>query len=238
MKKVKDVRLLLLITISLLVLLSNCASTNPGTVKTSSVSEKPIEFNFKPYTGTGDKPKVSVLPFTNDTPFESKVLGKGVSNTLVTALVKSRHFTVIERDRLQRIVDEQSLSMSGILDSESSIKAGKILGIDYIITGSITEFGVKNQGTSVGYGGSTSAAVGVKKGIARIVIDIRVIDIETGGIIWADTGIGSHFSTNIGLAFEEITLMSGIQGFDETLAGKATRKSVYNITNKLISENL
>jgi len=215
-----------------------CATTQPSTTtQTAEKSEEPIEFVFPPYTGEQEKPEITVLTFTNNTPFESDALGEGVANTLITALVKTHHFIVIERNRLDQVIKEQNLGMAGLIDSQSASKVGQLLGIDYIVTGGITEFGIKKSGTAIGYGGEVDAGIGLEKGTARIVLDARVIDVESGGIIFAETGVGTHFSTNIGVAFEEISLMSGTTGFDGTLAGKATRKAVYDITKKLIKGN-
>jgi len=197
--------------------------------------EKPIEFVFPEYTGTGEKPKVAVLDFSNDTPFESDVVGAGVTKILITALVKSKHYRVVERSMLKGVIEEQSLGVSGAVDAATASKLGKILGVDYIIMGSISEFGVKKSRTAVGYGENVDASVGVAKGTARIVLDVRVVDPNTAEIISVETGVGTHYSTNVGVAFKEISLLTGVTGFDETLIGKSTRKSVFDIVNKFIA---
>ncbi|UCD36895.1 MAG: hypothetical protein JSW54_08620 [Fidelibacterota bacterium] len=213
-----------------------CAATSGGAspVETAAKSEAPIEFIFPEYTGPGEKPKIAVVDFTNDTPFESDVIGAGVANTFITALVKSRHYRVIERSMLGRIIEEQNLGMSGALDAAEASEVGKILGVDYIVAGSISEFGVKTSRTAVGYSRDVAAKVGVSKGTARVALDVRVIDPNTAEVVTVETGVGSHFSSNIGVAFEEISLLTGVVGFDETLIGKATRKAVFDIVNKFI----
>ena len=219
------------------VLVIGCAFTAPGgsAVRTVAKGEEAIEFIFPEYTGTGQKPKIAVLEFTNDTPFESVVIGSGVANTLVTALVKSKHYRVVERGMLGKVLEEQNLGMSGALDSEKISEVGKVLGVDYIIVGSISEFGVKTSKTAIGYSKDIDAKVGLSKGTARVTLDVRVIDPVTAEIVSAETGVGSHYSTNIGIAMEELSLLTGVVGFDETLIGKATRKAVFDIVNKFIA---
>ncbi len=217
---------------------AGCASTTTGVSadRTAPNSEQPIEFVFPEYTGTGEKPRIAILDFTNDTPFESYVIGASVANTFVTALIKSKHFRVIERSMLGRIIEEQNLGMSGALGAAEASEVGKILGVDYVVAGSISEFGIKTSRTAIGYAKDVDAKVGMSKGTARVVLDVRVIDPITAEIVSVETGVGSHYSTNIGIAFEEISLLTGVVGFDETLIGKATRKAVFDIVNKLITQ--
>jgi len=220
-----------------LALFYSCASTGANRSNKPKVdeSEQPIKFIFPAYKGNSEKPNVAVVDFTNDTPFESAVLGQGVANTLVTALVKSKNFHVVERSMLKRIFDEQGLGASGVLDPQETIKIGNLLGVQYLILGSISEFGVKSSHTGIGYGRDVDASIGVTRGTARVVLDVRVINPQTGEIVSSESGVGTHYSTNVGLAFKEISLLSGTVGFDQTLIGKATRKAVFDIVSKFIS---
>ena len=220
-----------------LLFLAGCATTGAGVRArpTAAEEEKPIEFVFPEYTGTGEKPRIAVFDFSNDTPFESAVIGAGVANTMVSALVKSKHYIVLERTMLHKIIKEQSLGMTGAMDAATASEVGKLLGVDYMIAGSITEFGIKTTRTGIGFGKEVDASVSVSKGTARVVLDIRIIDPNTAAIVASETGVGTHFSTNLGLAFEERSLLAGIVGFDQTLIGKATRKAVFDIVNRFIT---
>ena len=229
--------LIMSLNLAFYVLVIGCAPTAPGrsTVETAAKGEEAIEFIFPEYTGTGEKPKLAVLDFTNDTPFESAVIGAGVANTLVTALVKSKHYRVVERGMLGKVLEEQNLGMSGALGTEQFSEVGKVLGVDYIIMGSISEFGIKTSQTAIGYSKDVDAKVGMSKGTARVTLDVRIIDPVTAEIVTVETGVGSHYSTNVGIAVEELSLLTGVVGFDETLIGKATRKAVFDIVNKFIT---
>lgn len=234
----KELKFFIIFSVMLVLLIFvDCATTSGGkqSIKTAEEDEKPIEFIFPEYSGTEEKPKVAVFDFTNDTPFESGILGMGVANTLVTALVKSNHYRVAERSMLQNILEEQSLGMTGVIDAATASRVGNILGVDYLIMGSISEFGIKTTRTGVGYGKDVDASVGVSKGTARVVLDVRVVNSNTAEIVSVETGVGSHYSVNVGIAVKEISLLTGIAGFDQTLIGKATRKAVYDIVNKLIN---
>ena len=70
--------------------------------------------------------------------------GKFIAEELITGLFMSKKFeAIIERRLLYRILEEQKLTLSDIFDSESIKELGKILGIDAIVTGTITDLGPK-----------------------------------------------------------------------------------------------
>src|SRR6266545_178594 len=79
-------------------------------------------------------------------------IGKGIADLLVDKLVNDGTYSVIERKMLDKIIAEQNLSNSDRVDPNSAAKIGKILGVDAIIIGSITQFGRDDKKTSVGGG--------------------------------------------------------------------------------------
>ncbi len=58
-------------------------------------------------------------------------------------------FESIERQRLKKVLEEQGLQMSGAVDADNAVKAGKIIGVQAIITGSVQS----SQKISTGYMG-------------------------------------------------------------------------------------
>ncbi len=77
-------------------------------------------------------------------------VGKGIVDLLVTGLVKDGSYSVIERKALDKILAEQNFSNSNRADPNSAAKIGKLLGVDAIIEGSITEFGNETKKTNLG----------------------------------------------------------------------------------------
>jgi len=66
-------------------------------------------------------------------------LGRFLSEELITRLFMTRTFTVIERQLLNKIIQEHKLNMVGLIDQSTAKKLGKILGVDAICTGTITD---------------------------------------------------------------------------------------------------
>ena len=60
-----------------------------------------------------------------------------VNDWLITFLVNTNEFDVVERQALEKVLQEQSLGQSGILDPESAAKVGQLLGVDILITGTL-----------------------------------------------------------------------------------------------------
>lgn len=139
----------------------------------------------------GAKPRVAVLEFKNKashytwTWYEA---GRGAQDMLVTELVKSGKYRVIEREQLQSIMQEKHLSISGDIDPKTAIQFGKLLGVEYLIAGAVTELGTTNRGASVPGGLFRGLpSVNVRSQKAEAALDARAFSTTTGEIVWADT---------------------------------------------------
>src|SRR5215510_7521989 len=96
-----------------------------------------------------DKRRVAVMNFEYGTVqsgiasiFGTNVdVGKGVADIMVDRLVNAGKYSVIDRKAMDKILAEQNFSNSNRADPASAAKLGKLLGVDAIIIGSITQFG-------------------------------------------------------------------------------------------------
>jgi curli biogenesis system outer membrane secretion channel CsgG len=120
-------------------------------------------------------------------------IGKGMADQVVDALVNDGSFRVIERKKLDTILAEQDFAQSDRADPSASklAKVGKVLGIKYIISGSITKFG----GEDKSYGGAgiikgPIGALGFKKSKSYVTLTARMIDATTGEILASTKGEG------------------------------------------------
>src|SRR5690242_18605635 len=114
-------------------------------------------------------------------------VGKGISDLLVTYLVKDGSYSVIERKALDKIMAEQNFSNSDRANPTSAAKLGKLLGVDAIIVGSITEFGNDTKNKGIGGVGGGLGKVGFggfnrKESKAIVGLDARIVDIDTAEI--------------------------------------------------------
>ena len=84
------------------------------------------------------RPTLAVLYFTNSalvagTDFQP--LSKGMAEMLITELSQNTGVRVVERDRLQALLEEQNLSTSGRVDQESAVRVGRVLGAQHLLMG-------------------------------------------------------------------------------------------------------
>jgi TolB-like protein len=87
-----------------------------------------------------NKTKIAVIEFSN---LDGKVteFGKFLSEELITRLFITKKFEVVERQLLVKILEEHKLNLTGIVDPVSAKELGKILGVDAIASGTITDLG-------------------------------------------------------------------------------------------------
>ena len=71
----------------------------------------------------------------------NKEVGKYVQEDITTALVNSGQFNVVERLKLQSVLDELKLSQLGLTDPDGAKQVGKLLGADVILTGTLAATG-------------------------------------------------------------------------------------------------
>src|ERR1700685_2271867 len=88
-------------------------------------------------------------------------IGKGVTNLLVKYLVQDGTYSVIERKAMDKIMAEQNFSNSDRADPNSAAKLGRLLGVDAMIVGSITQCGNDTKNTNVGGGGGGFGGFGL-----------------------------------------------------------------------------
>ena len=86
-----------------------------------------------------NKSTVAVLDFESIGAEEH--LGKAVAEIIRTELVGMQEYRVVERAQINKALSEQTLQKSGIIDDESAVQLGKIIGADLIVIGSVVKIG-------------------------------------------------------------------------------------------------
>jgi len=116
-------------------------------------------------------------------------IGKGMADQVVDALVNDGSFRVIERKKLDTVLAEQDFSASDRADPSAAklSKIGKVLGVRYIVAGSITKFATESRGAGVRVKG---IGLGGKKAKSSVNLTARMIDTTTGEIMLSAKGAG------------------------------------------------
>ena len=111
------------------------------------------------------RPTVAVLPFTNGaigaSHDELAPLSKGIADLLLTDLAQNTGIRVVERENIQKLLDEQNLARDGRVDEATAARIGKLLGAKHLVTGMF-----------------------ITDGKGTMKITLKSINSETGQIAW------------------------------------------------------
>jgi len=172
----------------------------------------------------GQKVRVAVLNFENNSSWSNwgDGLGNAAADELVTQLVNSGKFSVIERRQLDAIIAEQNLGQSGRVNSATAAQLGQILGVQAVLMGSITQFSIGRKSGGIG-------PLSASYSEAESVLDVRVINTTTAEILSVAEGNGKkRFG---GVAYRNVNFE---QNFDAGLAQEALRPAVEQVVNELV----
>lgn len=158
-----------------------------------------------------DRPRIAVIPFDNRTSWWANDMGDIAADMIVTRLVNSGAFAVIERERLGAILQEQGFQLSGQVNASDVVEIGRLAGVMYLITGSVTRFSIDEKSTR-----AFGRSVGYTEAEAEM--NVRAFSTETGEIITATEGSGSKRLVNISGV---ISMSAMNQGIAEEALGPA-----------------
>jgi len=204
-------------------MITGCATvTNPTIVPVEvkkTVVSKTIESQPKHFI----KRKVAIGRFTNETNYgkgffdksSEQSIGRQAMDILSARLAASEKFIMLEREDMDLINSELEMNNLGNLN----------IAADYLILGSISEFG-RNTTGEVGVFSRT------KKQTAFAKVNIRLVDVSTGQVIYSEEGSGE--------AFSEVGTVLGAgsrAGYDSSLNDKVISAAISKLVNNII-ENL
>jgi TolB-like protein len=110
------------------------------------------------------RPGIAVLPFNNGGSYgqgkeDFAALERGIAGMMISELAQNPAARVVERQDIQRLLDEQNLGAQGRVDAQTAARVGKLVGARYVVMGTFVDF----------YGDFR--------------IDVRLVNSETGEIV-------------------------------------------------------
>jgi curli biogenesis system outer membrane secretion channel CsgG len=173
-------------------------------------------------------------------------VGTGISDMLVEELVKGGAYSVIERKALDKLLAEQNFSNSDRADPATAARIGRLLGVDAIIVGSITQFGRDDRQVGLGGFGRSLGRYGlggtsVRNAKAVVAVTARLVNVETGEILAVATGNGESKRSGtslLGAGGSGSAAGGGVldmrsTNFANTILGEATRNAVEQLAQQL-----
>jgi len=188
MKKMFSCRFAVMMFLATAMLITGCSPSMSGAVKddttlTGTSSQLATSSDVSDYKGP--KLRVGVVNFQNKTPSRVLGIGEAAADILGTILQKTGRFIVIPQQDIDTILHQQRMGATGVVNPETAAKMGEVMGLNAIVTGSVSAYSEAEEGTDFIVGKS-------KKQIARVTVDYRIVDTTTGVQILADSGAGIY----------------------------------------------
>jgi len=197
--------------------LSGCSTRKHEEPKAVSMEERERGLS-------GPKKRVGVFGFENKSRYGQNRLSEAAVDVLYSLLQDAEVFVLYERSSLDQVERELELIESGRVNLSSAAEAGKLVGVQAVVVGTISQFGIWEEAKDYG-------VYKKKVEIAEATVDIRVVDVTSGRVIYADSGTGRterELETVLGFGAKAT--------FDETMADKALRAAMSKFTDNLIRE--
>jgi len=131
-----------------------------------------------------EPPSVAVMPFAykaNNPEYAG--LEKGMAEALTAELVKSKKFRLVERGRIETLLQEMKLQQGGIIDSAAAAQVGTQLGAQAYVLGSVTSVSVEDVWRSVKFAEKTTRIVSVEA-------EARLVDLKTFEVLASALAVG------------------------------------------------
>jgi len=182
---------------------------------------------------SSDKPRMAVLEFKNKADNQWWYHGgaEAAQDVFVTELVKSGKFRVVEREQLAALMQEKNLTLSGDVDPKTAVKIGKLLGVNYLLTGAVTEYGVTDK-SAHGSGVRRLPGFSAGKRSFTAAMNARLIDTNTGEIVWADEATAEESSVKVSVG----GFGGGVD--DERMFDKVMKPVIQKLTASLKAADL
>ncbi len=182
----------------------------------------------------GGRPSVGVVEFKNETSagWWTSTVGSELSGMLSNELASTNSFRVVERKKLESVLEEQNLAASGRVAPGQGAKIGKLTGAEYLIMGTVTSY---QENTSSTGGGLSfkGISLGGKKSEAYVAIDVRVVNATTGDIDFTRTIEGRSSGGGMSVGVYRGGFGGALGHEENTPTGKAIRAALVEISEYL-----
>lgn len=180
------------------------------------------------------KPSMGVAEFQNDTSagWWSGGVGRDLAGMLTNELAGTGKFKMVERQKLDAVLEEQDLADSGRINKKTGAKIGKLTGAQYLVVATLSAFenDVKETGGGLSFRG---ISVGGKKEDAYMAVDLRVIDTTTGEVEFTRTVEARASGGGLNLGLYRGGFGGNLSKYEKTPTGKAIRAVIMEISEYL-----
>ena len=215
-------RIVLFICLLVLVLVTDASAQQKKRIAVLSFDDSAVEASAKASLGSNQD------------------VGAGLADVLVKELLKGGTYFVIERRALDQVLKEQNFSNSNRADAKSAAAIGRVLGVQAVIIGSVTQFGLEESAVAVGSGSLgrlTRGVLGAGKRVntkATVGMTARMVDTGTGEILTAASGSGESSQAAVAASgYVTGALDMTASSFQDTMLGEAVNRAAQQVAANL-----
>lgn len=156
-------------------------------------------------------------------------LGPMLTEQIVTGLAQTGRVAILERTQIDKLVGniqtEKEGDLSGYFDQETTVEVGKFLGAQAVLIGAITEFEPNVSGGNAGFDIGDLGGLKYHRDKAVVGLDIRLVEQETGRVIYAAHAQGEITSNKADGHASYMGVGFGSDAWWRTPLGAATREA-------------
>lgn len=181
-----------------------------------------------------ERPAIGVAEFKNESGagWWRGGVGWELSGMLSNELSSTGDFRVLERNKLENVLEEQNLAASGRVRAGTGAKMGQVTGADYLVFGTVTAYEENTANTGGGFS-IRGISIGGKKSEAYLAVDVRVVNASTGEVDYSRTIEGRSSGGGVRLGLYRGGFGGNLAHEENTPAGKAIRAALIEITDYL-----
>ncbi|MBN8726300.1 MAG: CsgG/HfaB family protein [Xanthomonadales bacterium] len=181
-----------------------------------------------------ERPSIGVAEFKNESGagWWRGGVGWELSGMLSNELSSTGSFRVVERAKLDKVLEEQNLAASGRVRSGTGAQMGQVTGAQYLVFGTVTSYeeNTSNTGGGLSFRG---ISLGGKKSEAYLAVDLRVVNAETGEVDYSRTIEGRSSGGGVSVGLYRGGFGGALAHEENTPAGKAIRAALVEATDYL-----
>jgi len=163
--------------------------------------------------------------------------GGALSSMLAKALLEGGRVQMVERNQLGSVLNEAQMRATRVSGGDPSGPQIRMIPAQFLVVGSVTEFGAPQHGGGFSIGGvggdGFGGALGVQRQTGKISIDLRILDTRTGEVLKAFTVTKSVSRTGVGITTDYRGLSVGSDAFGKTPLGEASRQAMQEAADRI-----
>ena len=178
--------------------------------------------------------RLGILTFKTKAEGISEAQAAAIGDIFTRMLTGSKTITVVEREQIAAVDDEQKMSMEGLITDDTASRLGKRIGCNYMLIGAVTGYEQSSKETDLWL-------VRQVKYYATVTIDARIINVDTTKVVLSlsETGTTTHKGEEVNLPHIGINSKEGLREkmILQGIAGGAINEAISHLAFKL-RENL